>query len=534
MNLLSYSLQAGIGLLLTYVFYQAFLLRLTFYKANRLFLAGSILLCLLLPLLNTSGLWPEKVEHITFYMQTAPVAAPVLSPARVGPIVQATPHRPWPLYFLLAGMTVMLLRLLFQTASLIRIRRKATLVARNGRIRLMALPYPLAPFSFGHSIFFHPSVQTSEDFHRIVEHETAHINQRHTLDIFLCQVLLIMQWWNPAAWLLDQSVRQNLEFLADQNVLEGGADPRQYQYLLLRVSGIAGPVLSNPFNFSPLKKRIAMMNKQRSGRRQGTRFLFALPLLLLLLAAASRHRIHPQDNHSLLRLYGFTVYGATLRPLEGATIYDKVSGRSVRSDGKGFFMLTIPFSEPTDTANIRVLAFKEGYDTGYYTVHSSLKTVSKQAGLGASLLYIGLTSLKPDKNASGFVDNTVLFPEQERALKQMSSPARKDIFDKFFKDTAPPSRSDIEKVFASSPDQIYFVIDGKSYAVVPHASASFDTTVDLFLVDEKTRMTGEEVNKMYKRSQLQFAVGSFPAGNAENTYGIDENLFVIKLKAPQP
>jgi hypothetical protein len=525
MTFLSYSLQSGLGLALTYVFYRVCLVRLTFYKANRLYLSAGIGISLLAPLVDTSGLWPQKVERFSVYVQGSPGAdTPVVhTPAAPVPLQ----HLPVLEYILLVGMLLMAARLLIQVFSLLRLRRKAVPAGERGRIRFFMLPYPLAPFSFGHSIFFHPSAQASAEFGRIVDHETAHIEGRHTMDIVLSQLLLILQWWNPAAWLLDRVIRQNLEYMADQAVLDRGADPRQYQYLLLRVSGLAVPALSNPFNFSPLKNRIAMMNKQRSGRTQGVRFLALLPLLILLLVAASRHHATPSHQQAAFRLYAFVVDGATLKPLADATVTEQVSGLTTKTDGDGFFMMDIPTPpEGTDTLKMHAVVSKAGFDSFQDIFQTSMKNLGTSNNAGADLQLIGLAG--DEKDRRGFSNSSIIFPNEEEGLRQNGSPGRKEAFQKLVNDAF--GQREVEAKLAAAPDQIYFVINGQAYVATHGSWASLGLPANLVLVDGKTRMTGEEVNKTYKRSQLKGWVSAVDADKAKTEYGIDENLFVIRLK----
>ena len=69
--------------------------------------------------------------------------------------------------------------------------------------------------------------------------------------------------YNPFAWLIRYSIRQNLEFIADRQVVGNGLNKKDYQYHLLKVIGQARNRLANNFNFYSLKKRITMMNKMR-------------------------------------------------------------------------------------------------------------------------------------------------------------------------------------------------------------------------------------------------------------------------------
>lgn len=112
-------------------------------------------------------------------------------------------------------------------------------------------------------------------------HEYVHVRQKHSVDILLAEILCLLQWFNPFAWMLRKYIRQNLEFLADNEVIRHGIAPREYQLLLLKVMGV-NPHLVAPFGFSFLKKRIKMMNKNKTPGIQAVRFLFALPLLLIV------------------------------------------------------------------------------------------------------------------------------------------------------------------------------------------------------------------------------------------------------------
>jgi hypothetical protein len=93
----------------------------------------------------------------------------------------------------------------------------------------------------------------------------------------------VLNWYNPAAWLIRNAIRQNLEFIADDKVIQSGMDRKQYQYLLLKVIGNNHFSIANNFNFSSLKKRIAMMNKIKTNRIHLMKFLVIFPLLAVLL-----------------------------------------------------------------------------------------------------------------------------------------------------------------------------------------------------------------------------------------------------------
>jgi TonB-dependent SusC/RagA subfamily outer membrane receptor len=96
-------------------------------------------------------------------------------------------------------------------------------------------------------------------------------------------MLWIVCWYNPFVWLMRKAVRQNIEFLTDQQVLNRGVDRQTYQYSLLNVTQQGTVVgIGNQFNFKTLKKRIMMMNKKRSSKLELSKYAFLLPILILV------------------------------------------------------------------------------------------------------------------------------------------------------------------------------------------------------------------------------------------------------------
>jgi len=115
-----------------------------------------------------------------------------------------------------------------------------------------------------------------------LDHEKIHIQERHTLDILLAELVVIVQWFNPFAWMYRKAVENNLEFLTDFQMLNKGTERETYQLNLLRVSVPQMPLnLTTNYNQSFLKKRIAMMNVKKSSASSSWKYLLLLPLLAL-------------------------------------------------------------------------------------------------------------------------------------------------------------------------------------------------------------------------------------------------------------
>lgn len=286
--LIEYLLKVSIALAVVYLFYFLVLRRLTFYNWNRWYLVGYSLLCFVVPFMNiTDFLFRHELEKVTF-VQLVPVYNLQLT----------NPGFEWnqwtiSIAVLVAGMVFMGIRILVQLWSLQRIKTRATLL-NEGAIKLFNVDEKIVPFSFHNGIYINRQLHTDAELQEIIRHEFVHVKQKHSIDVLLAELLCMLLWFHPVAWLIRKAIRQNLEFIADEQVLQEGVDKKQYQYLLLKVVGNNHYSIAPNFNFSSLKNRIIMMNQIKSARVQAIRFLFVLPLLAVLLLAF--REVRHQDN----------------------------------------------------------------------------------------------------------------------------------------------------------------------------------------------------------------------------------------------
>lgn len=142
----------------------------------------------------------------------------------------------------------------------------------------------IAPFSFGNIIVInHIDIEDQADI--ILSHEKGHVRFHHTHDMLLAQALVILCWYNPAAWLLRKELKSIHEYQADRYVLDMGNDMHDYQlFLIMKAARSSFPAIGNNLNKSRLKKRIVMMQKSVSGS-SSLRFGYAAPLVAMVLAA---------------------------------------------------------------------------------------------------------------------------------------------------------------------------------------------------------------------------------------------------------
>jgi beta-lactamase regulating signal transducer with metallopeptidase domain len=287
--LFDYILKLSVSLAIVYLFYQLVLRKLTFYNWNRWYLLGYTAFAFLIPLLNITNAL-DKNWNQSMLIRYIPVIEVNGETAASKAMANSWQVWDWLFLLLLAGMLVLIIRFVIRYLSFLSVRRNAILLT-DGDTRLYRVEKEIIPFSFGNSIFINGHIQDEAELREIIRHEFVHVKQKHTHDIIWSELLCILNWFNPFVWLIRKAIRQNLEFIADNKVLEQGLDRKKYQYLLLKVTGNNHFSIANQFNFSSLKKRIAMMNKMKSARAQLIKFLFIVPLIAVMLLAFRNDRI---------------------------------------------------------------------------------------------------------------------------------------------------------------------------------------------------------------------------------------------------
>ncbi|HEY4207158.1 MAG TPA: M56 family metallopeptidase, partial [Puia sp.] len=192
-------------------------------------------------------------------------------------------------YLYLSGVIMLALNLLRQMVMLL-LQRYRSPVIRDGNYRIVTTTGMRGPCSFGNIIFIHPSEYDPQTYQQILLHEKIHAGGWHTMDILIAELGIIFQWFNPFIWLFRRELENNLEFLTDRNVLRHpGVERAAYQLSLVKVAApdVSLNITSN-YNQSLLKRRIIMMNAQNSSRHTAWKYLFLLPVFILLAGLLNR------------------------------------------------------------------------------------------------------------------------------------------------------------------------------------------------------------------------------------------------------
>jgi TonB-dependent SusC/RagA subfamily outer membrane receptor len=262
---------------LLFAFYLLFLRRDTFYAAKRIYLLGIIAGSLLLPLIHPAALIPQKesVPYVIIFINDSlnTVSHPETIPLNAMQIISL---------LLWGGIAVWGFIQLFRYIQLWSVVRRCKMMYFNEQ-KVYVPRKELNPFSFNGKIYLNPELYTPEELAKIILHEQAHIDQRHGWDLMLVTFFQSLVWMNPLYYWFANSARENIEFLADKQVLRSDNDPKAYQYALLKVAQNSSLPLTQHFSISHLKKRIIMMNKKRTHSLWTSKYLLVVPLLITTL-----------------------------------------------------------------------------------------------------------------------------------------------------------------------------------------------------------------------------------------------------------
>lgn len=276
-----YSIKVAICLVAFYLFYKLLLSRDTFHAFNRATLLLLMLLSLVLPFVSLSIDEPTVVNNGMVQVEqllVAGVTGEDTQPAGLT-LVQVL------FMVYMVGVVVSVGREIVSLAGLYKLISGRDHVTIDNGIRIIVIDGDMAPFSWFNNIVISRSDYESGR-REILIHEMAHISHHHSLDILLCNVLLIFQWFNPAVWLLRRELRNIHEYEADEAVLASGANAAEYQLLLIRKAvGERLFSMANNLNHNSLKKRITMMLTKRSNPWNRVKVLLTVPVAAVAVVA---------------------------------------------------------------------------------------------------------------------------------------------------------------------------------------------------------------------------------------------------------
>lgn len=283
MEFISYLLESSVYLVVFFIIYRILLSKMSFFAINRFSLLGLICLSVLLPLLHLSTSTPIEEASANISQFTTSIntinntqqfpTATNSTKSIIGTIV---------ILFYLTGVIFFGVRMLVGIIRLTRIIYKHPYTKTSDNIKLVIHNEKLAPMSWMNYIFISKSdYQYNKE--EVITHEKAHNTHHHTYDTLLMELIFILQWFNPAAWLLKKELELVHEYQADNEVIKQGINAKTYQLLLIKKTvGIERFKLANSLNKDFLQKRITMMLKKKTNKFGALRITLMVSAYLLI------------------------------------------------------------------------------------------------------------------------------------------------------------------------------------------------------------------------------------------------------------
>ena len=345
---LIYNGKVAILLAVFYLFYRLLMERETFHRLNRAVLLLSVLASYILP------------ACIITTHQIVRMTAP-LAEARDTEIatIQTSTHTSWPTVLLTVYLIGFAAKLLYTILSAIRLHRFISHceqhLQKDGTM-IAVSEQNLAPFSWWNTIVLSRADYETHD-PALLAHEQAHIKSYHSVDVLLMELVVALQWFNPAAWLMRRDLRTVHEYEADAAVLAGNVDIHHYLSLLMERAIVSNRyTLANGISQKTLKSRFQMMARQHSNPLRLLKMLYVLPIIgcTLLLNAqtvvetkyVAPVQDHPETEQATSTSEKVSVSGTVVdeqgEPIIGAVI--KVRGQTLGavSDYDGEFSIPVP------------------------------------------------------------------------------------------------------------------------------------------------------------------------------------------------
>lgn len=257
-----------IGLGASYLLFYLFLKRGKSFHFNRFFLLGSLILCLLAPVLeleysiNFAPAPKTEVKDTNpiFFQQALPEVTTVEKIKRENKGVLQTLF--WGYLVLSLFLLVRFFRNLFEISTYIKKNNTFDIAG----LRAISIAMNKNPYSFFHFLFINEGhLKNKQLSEAIIQHERAHSTQFHSADVIFIELLTCFFWFNPFLWLYKKAIVQNHEFLADAQVINAGSEIASYSQQIIKLGNknLSSPLLSG-FNFNQTKNRIMMLHKKRT------------------------------------------------------------------------------------------------------------------------------------------------------------------------------------------------------------------------------------------------------------------------------
>jgi len=332
MELFNYLLKSSACLVLFFAFYLLVLSRFTFFKINRFYLLGTLLLSFSIPTLHFTieKSVPQQVVPISqIAVPSDFIAETDVSPSILptGGLMETEKVFNWiaPLPYLYMSVVIgLIIMAIWRLIVLFRYTRRNTKMV-NG-LKLLHKTEGFTNCSFFSYVFVDEKGLTKAEFEILLKHEKVHAEQYHSADKIIMMFAKAVLWFNPVIYLWDKALEQVHEYEADE-VTSSAFGHQNYASLLLRlvVNQNEDPLIHN-FVKKPVKERIKMLFNSKSRAIKKLMYLLTLPIVACLIWSFTIDVVDTSSSASTINNDADPVIGKQIKG-----VVDSISGAGLHT-----------------------------------------------------------------------------------------------------------------------------------------------------------------------------------------------------------
>ncbi len=269
-QMLNYLFEASVCMLLLYLPYLMVRSN-TFFNMNRFYLLFALIVSIVIPVFNFAIMVPADQGIMQIILDPVTITNEKIT----GEAKSILSFKQIVFIGYLTGIFVCLVLFIIRIYQIIHLIKNSTVVNNNG-IYTVIVGSDLSPSSFFNYIF----LPDDQEMDEIFAHEKVHVKYKHSWDIIFIELVSIVFWFNPVRYGYKNSLKNVHEFQADREILLNGVGAQRYQQLLVeKTFGYSINQLAIRFNYSPLKKRLIMMTKNKTQKRNSWKYLLIIPVI---------------------------------------------------------------------------------------------------------------------------------------------------------------------------------------------------------------------------------------------------------------
>jgi TonB-dependent SusC/RagA subfamily outer membrane receptor len=301
-------------------YYTLFLKNTIYHAYNRFYLLAAMALSLVIPFFKLSMFTISEeqaagAKQVLIYLIQLP-AAPVQEE-----------NMSWEIMVIASISSLFVCYLAYSVLRIFRLKAKNA-KKQMGEFTFIETDLDEAPFSFFSNLFWKKSISIEdENGQKMLQHELAHIREKHSWDRLFSQLICSIFWMNPFNWIIQKELQNIHEFIADRDAVGAGEVDAFAKMLLQSYYGNHFLNPSHSFYYSSIKRRIIMLTNSKSPKYAYLRKVAVLPMLAFILALFSIQLSAQKPKPKKVAATQFTV---TMRP-DSTTFSDPKTGKKVFS-----------------------------------------------------------------------------------------------------------------------------------------------------------------------------------------------------------